>query len=238
MNAAGKILHCFSGLDAIGLHLPPGIGVIDPYHEDAAIREIMHVFYQKFYSDHGQRLLILGINPGRFGAGVTGVPFTDSKRLVNECGIPYNGKITHEPSSVFIYEMINAYGGPEAFYRRFYISSVFPLALVKTGKKGVPVNYNYYDDRKLFEAVKPFIIAHIRQQLSLGITRKVCFCLGTGKNAAVLQQLNSEYQFFEHIISLEHPRFIMQYKLREKEAYVGKYLSAFAEAERIIKPTI
>lgn len=30
---------------------------------------------------------ILGINPGRFGAGTTGIAFIDPIRLENECGI-------------------------------------------------------------------------------------------------------------------------------------------------------
>lgn len=234
MTADQSILQYADQLDASDLVLPPGIGIIDPYHEDASTRAIMHTFYHKFYNDHHKRLLILGINPGRFGAGMTGVPFTDPKRLISECGIPYSGKITHEPSSVFIYDMINAYGGAEAFYRRFYISSVFPLALVKTGNKGKTVNYNYYDDRELFAALKPFIITHIEQQLHLGVSSEVCFCFGTGKNAAILQQLNAEYQLFKKIVPLEHPRFIMQYKLREKQVYVDKYLSAFAEAEQAL----
>lgn len=29
-------------------------------------------FYEKFYSDRNERILILGINPGRFGGGTTG----------------------------------------------------------------------------------------------------------------------------------------------------------------------
>ncbi len=33
------------------------------------------------------RYLILGINPGRFGGGITGIPFTDPIRLQNICGI-------------------------------------------------------------------------------------------------------------------------------------------------------
>ena len=80
--------------------------------------------------------IILGINPGRLGAGVTGIPFTDTKRLVTECKIPYSGKLTHEISSVFVYEMINAFGGVSNFYKKFYINSPFPLAITKTSSEG------------------------------------------------------------------------------------------------------
>ena len=30
-------------------------------------------FYEKFYSDNNERILVLGINPGRFGGGTTGI---------------------------------------------------------------------------------------------------------------------------------------------------------------------
>src|SRR5688572_26095537 len=96
--------------------LPPGIRIMNPFREDSTIIPLSSTFYKKFYDDNNVRHLILGINPGRFGGGVTGIPFTDTKRLKNECGIPYSGKETHEPSSVFVYDVINAFGGAKAFY--------------------------------------------------------------------------------------------------------------------------
>ncbi len=126
---------------------------MNPFKESGEAVKVSSEFYRKYYGDNKPRHLILGINPGRFGAGVTGVPFTDSKRLTGECGIAYTGKETHEPSSVFIYEMIHAYGGPEKFYQRFYINSVCPLGFVATGKNGKEVNYNYYDSKALTEAI-------------------------------------------------------------------------------------
>jgi hypothetical protein len=93
--------------------LPYGISVMNPFIESPEALKISSAFYKKFYNDNKMRRLILGINPGRFGAGVTGVPFTDTKRLSDKCGLEIKGKHTHEPSSVFIYEVIDAYGGAE-----------------------------------------------------------------------------------------------------------------------------
>ena len=109
-----------------------------------------------------------GINPGRFGAGLTGIPFTDPKRLESECQIGILGKQTHEPSSVFIYEMIHAYGGAEAFYRDFYINSICPLGFTSINSYGKEKNYNYYDSPKLREVLRLFIIANIRTLISYG----------------------------------------------------------------------
>lgn len=109
--------------------LPAGIRIMNPFKENKDAAEISKQFYQKFYSDNNKRHLILGINPGRFGAGVTGIPFTDTKRLRENCGFDFPGVNTHEPSATFIYEMIEAYGGVEKFYSSFYIHSAFPLGL-------------------------------------------------------------------------------------------------------------
>ncbi len=190
---------------------------------------LVTAFYTKYYNDNDQRHLILGINPGRFGGGITGIPFTDPKRLVSECNIPYTGKPAHEPSSVFIYKMINAFGGAEKFYSRLYISSICPLGFTATNKIGKEVNYNYYDMPALTQAVKPFIIQTLHQQIAFGLNTDTCFCMGTAKNYQFLSKLNEEEHLFKHIIPLEHPRFIMQYKSKTLQDYIDKYLTSFQQ---------
>lgn len=211
--------------------LPEGIRVMNPYREDERVLALSSAFYRKYYADAQPRHLVLGINPGRFGSGVTGVAFTDPKRLKSECGIAYPGKETHEPSSVFVYEVIRAYGGPEAFYRDFYISSICPLGFTAPGKNGREVNYNYYDSRELTRAVYDFILDSLRQQLALGVKTDIGFCFGTGKNEHFLRQLNAEHGFFGRIVALPHPRFVMQYQSRNKQAYIDQYLEAFGQVQ-------
>lgn len=211
--------------------LPAGIRIMNPFREDSKVKELAAVFYKKFYSDRQKRHIILGINPGRFGGGITGIPFTDPKRLVEKCGIPYHGKPAHEPSSVFVYEMIDAYGGPKAFYQKFYINSLCPLGFVSQKANGKEVNYNYYDSAELTAAVYNFIDANIRKQIALGVETDLVFCFGTGKNERFLRALNEEKKYFKEIIALEHPRFIMQYQSKNKEKYIAKYLEAFAKVE-------
>lgn len=207
--------------------LPKGIRIMNPFKENPEAMFISTRFYKKYYNDHKPRHIILGINPGRFGAGVTGVPFTDTKRLSNECGLQFNGKPTHEPSATFVYEVINGYGGPKKFYGNFYIQSICPLGFTIVNSKGKEVNYNYYDSKELTEVVYDFMIANIKKQISFGISTNVCFCFGTGKNEKFLRKINEEYQFFKKIVALEHPRFIMQYKSKSKQIYLDKYLEAF-----------
>lgn len=203
--------------------LPRGIRMMNPYAESEAARSSSEAFYRKYYSDLKPRRLILGINPGRHGAGATGIPFTDPKKLVEIVQIPWHGAISHEPSSVFIYDMIHAYGGPEAFYMRYYISSVSPLGYTIGKKDGSEVNFNYYDTSQLLKRVTPFIKGNLEALAAMGLEMDTCYCLGV-RNAAVLTEINRKGRYFREILPLEHPRYIMQYKLKNKDVYIQKYL--------------
>ena len=210
--------------------LPGGISIMNPFKESENVMELSSKFYKKYYSDNHSRHLILGINPGRFGAGVTGIPFTDPKRLIEKCNISFTGKkLTHEPSSVFVYEVIDAFGGIEDFYKKFYISSVCPLGFTSLSKTGKEINHNYYDTKELTKTMYNFIEENIQKQISLGIKTDTAFCFGTGKNESFLRKLNEEKKFFKNIIALEHPRYIMQYKQKSKDFYINKYISAFKQ---------
>lgn len=57
--------------------------------------------------------------------------------------------------------------------------------------------------------------------------RDVVFCLGRGKNFAFLEYLNKKHDFFEKIIPLDHPRYIMQYKSKAIGEFILFYLNAF-----------
>lgn len=227
-TTAEKIIHFNSHLAFTG-KLPPGIRIMNPFREQPGVMDIMQQFYRKFYDDNRPRQMIVGINPGRFGAGVTGVPFTDSQRLADPCGIVIPGVRTFEPSSVYVYDVIAAYGGPERFYGDFYIGSMSPLGFTALKPGGKEVNYNYYDSKALTDAVYDFMISSLRKQLQMGIDQRIGYCLGTGKNADFVIKLNKKEKFFEEIVPLEHPRFIMQYRSKRKQEYIDKYLAAFSD---------
>ncbi|MBL1409575.1 SMUG2 DNA glycosylase family protein [Sphingobacterium faecale] len=206
--------------------LPHGFQVVNPYLDNPETMLVMKKFYKKYYSDTLPRDFIIGINPSRHGAGVTGVPFTDTKRLSSVCDISMKSARTHEISSVFMYDMIDAYGGAADFYSRFYINSPFPLAIVRQAKAGTWNNANYYDAPQLFEEVKGFMLESLKKHVSMGLNTDKVFVLGK-KNAKYIQALNKEVRLFGDIVVLEHPRYIQQYKSKEKDNYIMKYLNAF-----------
>lgn len=203
--------------------LPEGFMVLNPYTDNPETLEVMQQFYHKFYNDSSPRKFIVGINPSRHGAGVTGVPFTDTKRLENVCGIKMESAHTHEISSVFMYDMIAEFGGVSEFYKQFYINSPFPLAIIRKTKEGSWINANYYDDNSLFEMVKDFMIDSLKKHISLGLDTSKVFILGK-KNADFIQKINKEAQLFGELKVLEHPRYIQQYKSKEKQLFIDKYI--------------
>lgn len=204
--------------------LPNDIKWLYP-QQDKAVLKIVKTFLEKFYSDSNKRNLILGINPGRFGAGITGVNFTAPRQLAVNCGIEHALGNSSELSAEFIYEVIEKYGGPKMFFGHWFLGSVCPLGFIQDG-----VNINYYDDKKLQEAVKPFIVKSITEQVSFTGNKANCICIGGAKNFNFLSSLNEEHHWFKKITPLPHPRFILQYKRKEKEKYIGEYLSAFEKS--------
>jgi len=116
---------------------PEGIDILFP-QKNAEVVTLVEKFYTKFYSDCKQRRLIFGINPGRFGAGTTGINFTAPKQLKEHCEIDHPFKSQTELSAEFIYDLIHAYGGVKKFYADYFITSVSPLGFIRDG-----LNLNY-----------------------------------------------------------------------------------------------
>lgn len=199
--------------------LPSGTGLLNPFVETDT-RKVFADFNRKFYGDHSPRIFVFGINPGRFGAGVTGISFTDPVRLENNCGIPNSFQKKAELSSLFIYDVIAAYGGVEKFYRNFYVTALCPLGFVKDGK-----NLNYYDDKKLAAAVSGFIRDSVKRQTSFGMRGSTCICLGEGKNYEYFSRMNEDTKVFDEIIPLPHPRWIMQYRRKTAGDFVARYVN-------------
>ena len=198
--------------------LPHKIEWLNP-QKDPSVMKVITSFFQKYYNDNEPRTILLGINPGRFGAGVTGVNFTAPKQLTNFCKIDHPFKLQSEISAEFIYEVICSYGGPDIFYSKFFIGSICPLGFIKEGR-----NINYYDDKELLQTVEPFIIESMNTLLSVPYNKEVVYCIGGEKNYKYLNRINSKHQWFKSIEVLAHPRFIMQYKRKQKEIYMNGYL--------------
>ena len=209
--------------------LPAGIEAQNPFREPA-VRALAERFAAKFYADDQPnrvrpRVALLGINPGRLGMGRTGVAFTDPVALSEICGIANDlPRGRPELSTQFVYRVVAALGGPAEFYRHFFLSSIYPLVLLNQG-----LNYNYYDSPALIKTLWPDLQRSLRQQVAdFGLRRDVAVSLGK-RNGEFLTKLNKELQLFDKIVVLDHPRYLMQYRRRDLDANVAKYVEALGE---------
>ncbi len=221
---AKRAFRFYKGLTAP--RAPRGVVVMNPY-TDVRVRGQVQQFLDKYFDDNRSRTLVLGINPGRFGAGITGVTFTDPIALAERCGIANDLPRVPELSSVFVYQFIERFGGPRKFYRRFFLTAVCPLGFTRNG-----INLNYYDDPALARRLSPFIVDSIQRQIALGARTDRAIVLGVGKNLRFLQELNAAHGFFLELVALEHPRWVMQYRRRQLDRYLAKYEEVFAPAHR------
>jgi hypothetical protein len=220
LKNTGNLFYDFlTGLNS-NFNLPDKIDFINPY-TSAGVKTVLKEFCDKYYSSKRKRVLVLGINVGRFGGGITGIPFTDPVALFEVCDIPNSFDKRTELSSRFIYEMINNFGGVKKFYDKFLLSAVCPLGFIKEEK-----NYNYYDSVGLSLAVNDLIKNSLQCHSEFNVQSDVVVSFGK-KNADHLKRFNEEMKLFKKIIVLEHPRYIMQYKLSKKSDYIQSFCEVF-----------
>lgn len=215
-----KAIKFFSKLSAPD-DLPEGISVYNPYQKKEVI-EIVKKFFNKFYNDNNKRIFLIGINPGRFGAGTTGIGFTDPVALREFCKIKNDMGTVRELSSRFIYTLIEKFGGAEKFYSKFYLSAMYPIAVIKENK-----NYNYYDEKILLNSLMPHIKDSIKRQIEFGADKRKAVCIGK-KNSEYFKLLNDDLNYFEKVEIVNHPRWVMQYRLKSIDKYVDEYIKALS----------
>lgn len=207
--------------------LPHGVEILNPFKIESTY-SLSKSFYKKYYSDTNQRLFLIGINPGRFGAGITGVPFTDPIRLQEKCGISNALNKRQELSSVFVYDVIETFGGVKTFYSKVFFTSVSPLGFVRDG-----LNLNYYDIPEVRDFLEPYMVKCLRAQIEIGAINNIAFSMGKGQNIKYLKYLNDKYKLFEAIQPLPHPRWVLQYRLKRKQEFLEEYIDKISSALKL-----
>ena len=217
MTFGKKVLDFYKNLDFSVSGIPDGIEVMNPMKDDQ-VQQFNEQFYSKYYNDSNPRIFLIGINPGRFGGGLTAIPFTDPIHLEDTLKIKNDLPKRHELSSRFVYEVVQQFGGPEVFFRTCYLTAVSPLGFVMNQK-----NINYYDNNALVKQYEPQFIKWLKRQISFGANTKIAFSLGSGKNHDYLKRINEQNQLFDEVLALPHPRWVMQYRYRKRHEYVNYY---------------
>jgi len=222
MTFAKHILDFYFTLDK-NPPLPKDIEAIYPF-DNFQTKELMQTFFNKYYNDTNPRTYLIGINPGRLGSGVTGIGFADAYHLEKYCDLANSFDKRVEISAAFMFEVMEAYGGVEKFYTDFFFTTVMPLGLLKGAK-----NYNYYDDKETQKRLEPYITKTLLQQMSIPQAKPNIICVGTGKNLKYLQDFNDKHKCFESIDVVPHPRWVMQYRRKDKEKYIAMYLDVLVK---------
>lgn len=201
------------------------VALLSPVADDDR-HAALAAFCAKFYADDESRVFWLGINPSRVRNTSTGVPYTDGFALEEHCGIANAFSKGRELTSDFFYRFVERYGGASAFYSRHFAGAAYPLSILRKEK------YCNYYDRDLPQEVIDAIPTMIQRQAEIG-HRGVLVVIGSGDNARVLRKLNDELGIFTHVLVVEHPRYIMQYKSADLESYLAKFCDTAREAERL-----
>ena len=227
---AQEILEFNDNLGRVSLEVLKGFNLINAFNgvNKDTVKRVLYKFYTKYYNDTDKRFMILGSSPARRGTALTGVPFEDINHLQEDTGISLDAFGANKRSSSFLYEVMEEYGGRQNFYKQFYMSFVCPLGIEKINLKGNWVNCNYYENAALKKCLHPFIVDSLRCQIDFNIDTTVCFCIGSGENFKFLTNINNKHHFFDAIVPLEHPRFIMQYNADRKEEFMQKYVNALS----------
>lgn len=110
------------------------INILDGFIKN---NKLVKSYYQTLYSLSANRVVLCGINPGKNGAGKTGIPFIDFKGVSQL--MPNLYEDDWEKSAQFILSIINEFG-KQTFFNRVYLTNISWFGFIKEGN-----NLNYYD---------------------------------------------------------------------------------------------
>lgn len=99
--------------------------------------DLVRKFYQTYYRHHSDRIVLCGMNPGRLGAGQTGIPFMDFHAISQL--FPDVQQHVRERSAQLIWSVIKEFG-INNFYDHVYLTNISWLRFTKDEK-----NLNYYE---------------------------------------------------------------------------------------------
>mgnify|MGYP001222854257 CR=1 FL=1 len=106
--------------------------------------DLVRRFYRTYYQYKSERIVLCRINPGRKGAGKTGIPFLDFKSVSKL--LPDIMKKDKENSTQFIWSVINEIGR-DIFFKNVYMTNISWFGFTRNGR-----NYNYHKIRQPIQA--------------------------------------------------------------------------------------
>lgn len=132
---------------------PHGFTVLADFLENwSSVEE----FYARYYLQGFPKTVLCGLNPGRRGAGKTGIPFVDFASLSQLMdGID---RRDDERSATFFHGIVS-HMNPTVFYQSFFVTNVSWVGFVKDGKNA---NYDVLPPK-----AQAFIYDRFREEMEL-----------------------------------------------------------------------
>jgi uracil-DNA glycosylase len=172
-------------------------------------------FHKKFVQPNSPKIVMCGINPGRRGAGITGIPFIDTNSLSKM--LPDISNPKSEKSAKFFFSIIEEFGINE-FYRNIHVTNMSWFGFYKLDN-GTNVNYN-----SLPTDIQNVLIDKFVEEMDL-INPDVILPIGDIVNWELLYNLKLKNRLYAEIgPRLYHPA----YRLVDRKTYIEtltKYLT-------------
>ena len=166
-------------------------------------------YYERFYLTNFPKIVLCGINPGRLGAGKTGIPFMDFNSLSKI--FPGINRNDSERSANFIFKIIENFGF-DIFFKNFYITNFSFFGFIKGNN-----NLNYFKlPQEAIDIIFDYFVYEmeiIKPKYIISLSMDVFDSINSIKN---LQNINKTFR-------LAHP-YYCSFISREKK-YLYEYLT-------------
>jgi hypothetical protein len=176
-------------------------------NDDALKNQIL--FDETYYHEGFPKIVLCGINPGRLGAGITGIPFVDPPTLAKR--LPDNNiKGEEENSAKFFNEIIDDHFGVDKFYKHFYVTNFSWVGFTEKINDFKKINLDYW---KLPTQAKKYIEKAFKREMTLVNPTKI-IPLGVKVEESLNRIfINSEIEIEKRLM---HPSACVPKKRRDK----------------------
>lgn len=171
-------------------------------------------FHKRYVQPNSPKIVICGINPGRNGAGLTGIPFIDFKSLSKM--LPNIAKEESEQSAKFFYSVIQEFG-IENFYQKFHVTNISWYGFSQIDKQK-NVNYDNISTEIAIFLIEKFVeeMEFINPDFIIPLSKNVFYEL---KSLKERNKIKAEIG-----TRLCHPSWISTYRSNDINLWTNKYV--------------
>ena len=178
-------------------------------------------FHKIYVEPNSPKVVICGINPGRNGAGLTGIPFIDFASLSKM--LPDIKENDWEPSAKFFFSVIQKFE-IEAFYRNFHVTNISWFGFSRIDKQK---NVNYFE-KDISTEIAIYLIdkfveemEHINPDYIIPLSKPVLY---------ELESLKKQNKIRAKIgIRLNHPSWVTTYCSNDLSTWRQKYVDTLTK---------